>query len=499
MLQGLQSITEEKNEKEEKGIIAISEIKKQSPLYPFMYALKSSEARRQYPKRLKMLFDFIGLTGSLEEQATEFLKRARQDIQSCQDSIIGFLDFHNQRVRRKELAAGTLKNYYRAAKLFCEMNDLTTINWRRISKGMPRVKNYSSSDRAPTIEEIRKLVEYPDRRIKPIVYAMASGGFRLGAWDYLRWKHVTLITNNDEKNGEVIAAKLIVYAEEPEECYTFITPEAYNALKDWMDFHSSYGEKISGESWVMRDLWQTSNMNYGAKWGLATHPRKLHSIAIKRILNKALWEQGIRHNALAEGVKRHEWKAAHGYRKFYKSRAEQVMKPINVEATMGHDLGISQSYWKPTEREVLEDYLKAVDLLTINDNKLTLQKQVVELTEKSKEENYLIKGKLAEKEREAEQTKRELEEMNARQLTFEESTNKKVEKLTQVITELIARQQDLSSDDPQDAKKLDGNVDKAINRSADYFGQDDFLKRKSPVLCLGEGKEVVEESSRPAA
>ena len=36
------------------------------------------------------------------------------------------------------------------------------------------------------------------------------------------------------------------------------------------------------------------------------------------------------------------------------------MKPINVEATMGHDLGISQSYWKPTEREVLDDYLKAV-------------------------------------------------------------------------------------------------------------------------------------------
>jgi hypothetical protein len=181
---------------------------------------------------------------------------------------------------------------------------------------------------------------------------MASGGFRLGAWDYLHWKHVTPIRN---EKGEVIAAKLVIYADEPEEYYTFMTPEAYSTLKDWMDFRASYGEKINSESWVMRDLWQTSNMNYGAKWGLATHPRKLHSIAIKRILNRALWEQGICHNALAEGVERHEWKAAHGYRKFYKSRAEQVMKPINVEATMGHDLGISQSCWKPTEREVLED------------------------------------------------------------------------------------------------------------------------------------------------
>lgn len=133
----------------------------------------------------------------------------------------------------------------------------------------------------------------------------------------------------------------------------------------------------------MRDLWQTTNMNYGAKWGLATNPKKLQSIAVKRLLDRALWEQGIRHTLLA-GKKRHEWKDAHGYRKFYKSRAEQVMKPANVEITMGHDLGTSESYWKPTEREVLEDYLKAIPLLTINTDKLILQKQVEELTEKTR-------------------------------------------------------------------------------------------------------------------
>ncbi len=301
-----------------------------------MYGLKCSETRRQYPKRLKMLYDFLGLAGSLDEPATDFLEKARENPQWCQDSIMVFIDFHNQRVRRKELAAGTVKNYYRAAKLFCEMNDLTTINWKRISKGLPRVKN-SSSDRAPTLDEIRKLVEYPDRRIKLIVYAMASGGFRLGAWDYLRRKHVSPMTN---EKAEVVAAKLIIYADEPEEYYTFITPEAFGALKVWMNFRASYSENINGESWVMRDLRQTTNMNYGAKWGLATCPRKLHSNAIKRLLNRALWEQGIRHTPLSARFKRHEWKAAHGYRKFYKTRAEQVMKPINVEATMGHDLGI---------------------------------------------------------------------------------------------------------------------------------------------------------------
>jgi hypothetical protein len=126
----LLSLTEKK---EEKGIT------QQCPLYSFMYALKSSETRRQYPKRLKKLFDFLNLSGSLEEQANEFLNKARQNIQWAQNSMMKFLDLHKERVRRKELAAGTLKNYYRAAKLFCEMNDLT-LNWKRISKGLPRAK-----------------------------------------------------------------------------------------------------------------------------------------------------------------------------------------------------------------------------------------------------------------------------------------------------------------------------------------------------------------------
>jgi hypothetical protein len=135
---------------------------------------------------------------------------------------------------------------------------------------------------------------------------MVSSGIRIGAWDLLQWKHCEPIFN---ENGEVLAAKLIVYAGDIEEYYTFVTAEAYNALKDWIDFRSSYGEKITGSSWLMRDLWQTTNIDYGAKWGLATCPKKLQSSGIKRLLERALWEQGIR-QPLIEGTKRHEWKAA---------------------------------------------------------------------------------------------------------------------------------------------------------------------------------------------
>ena len=351
-----------------------------NPLTVFTYAMKAAESKRQYPKRFKVFLDFLKIEGDLETQAKNFIFKAKEDTMWAQQSLMRFIMFQIERAKNGEIAESTIKNYYKATKLFCEMNDLT-LSWKKISRGIPRGRD-AANDRIPTIEEIRKLLEYPDRRIKPIIYTMISSGIRTGAWDTLQWKHITPFKNN---KGEVIAAKLIVYPQDQDEYYCFITPEAYNSLKEWMDFRTSYGEKITGESWVMRDIWQTTNVMYGAKWGLATLPRKLHSSAIKRLIERALWEQGIR-KPLPKGKNRHEWKTAHGFRKYYKTRSEQVMRPVNVELTMGHDIGISKSYYKPSEKDILQDYVNAVDLLSINTtNNKELENRINDLTEKQDE------------------------------------------------------------------------------------------------------------------
>jgi hypothetical protein len=63
------------------------------------------------------------------------------------------------------------------------------------------------------------------------------------------------------------------------------------------------------------------------------------------------------------------------------------MKLLNVKMLMGHDTGLEKSYYKPSEKELLEDYLKVVDLLTINEES-RLKGKVETLTiEKSKIES----------------------------------------------------------------------------------------------------------------
>jgi hypothetical protein len=65
------------------------------------------------------------------------------------------------------------------------------------------------------------------------------------------------ITNS---KGDIKAAKLTIYPGDIEEYYTFVTTEAYFALEEWKKFRIEYGEEITGDSWLVRDIWQTSNM-----------------------------------------------------------------------------------------------------------------------------------------------------------------------------------------------------------------------------------------------
>jgi hypothetical protein len=161
----------------------------------FLYAMNSPVTRDRYTTRLRRFFSFIGIEGNVEEQCRIFVEKSAKDNQFAFKSIISFL--HTQkRCDKKEITGSTIRNYLKAIKLFTDMNDVS-IPWKKITRGLPKGRKWAD-DRAPTLDEIRKIVEYPDIRIKPIVYTKVSSGIRLGAWDYLRWGQIEPIYRNDE-------------------------------------------------------------------------------------------------------------------------------------------------------------------------------------------------------------------------------------------------------------------------------------------------------------
>jgi len=356
----------------------------------FTMAIRSPITRQKYLQRLAYFLTFLGINdGNIEQRCNILGQKTKADSTWLTQNVIKYLQIHRERMEKREISAATLRNYLKPIKLLCEQLEIS-LPWKRILRGMPRGRRYAN-DIVPTLEEIQKIVEYPDRRIKSIVFTMASSGIRLGAWAYLRWGHVSPII----KDEKTVAAKLRVYAEEEEEYFTFISLEAWNELSSWMQYRKDSGESVTEESWLMRNLWDVT-MPMGK--GIVTLPKQLKPDGIKRLMERALWAQGLR-KKLETGKKRHPYQANHSLRKWFKTRCEIAgMKPINIEKLMNHSTGISDSYYRATEMEVLDDYLKAVNMLSIkSNNNRELQAKVRELSIRNENNEYIIKSKLQEK------------------------------------------------------------------------------------------------------
>jgi hypothetical protein len=106
----------------------------------------------------------------MKERCNLFASNGKKDPSWAFSCIVRSLQYQKERVEREEITGATLRNFVKAIKLFCEMSDIP-VSWRKISRGLPKTRRYAD-DRAPTIEEIQKISEYSDRRIRGIVYTI---------------------------------------------------------------------------------------------------------------------------------------------------------------------------------------------------------------------------------------------------------------------------------------------------------------------------------------
>jgi integrase len=315
----------------------------------FNAAIKSPVTRDVYERRLLNFLNHMNMTPD------EFVSLAKSEPSSTEKKIIDFAFELKRRHERGEIAAGTVHNRVKCVRLLLEMNDIL-LNWKKISRILPKARRYAL-DRMPTPEEIREILDASDIRGKPLTLLLVSSGIREGAAESLHVGDYVPIGNN----GQIVAGKLVVYAGYPEQYVAFITFEACVALDKYLEFRKESNENITSASPLFRDTFDP----------IASYDdnRKIVSCmtahAIRQYYNRLLHSIGIR----KVKKRRHEF-SVHGFRKYFKTKAEQAgMKPINVEGLMGHSVGISDSHYRPTENELLQDYLKAVDALTISEEK----------------------------------------------------------------------------------------------------------------------------------
>ncbi len=105
-------------------------------------------------KKLKSFLEYA------EVGPDEFLARTRKDSRWAEHMIIDYVES-----RRNQVSGSTLSQVRDALKHFYEMNDFENgINWSKITKMMPRARK-TGSNRTPTVEEVRNIVDNADLRM----------------------------------------------------------------------------------------------------------------------------------------------------------------------------------------------------------------------------------------------------------------------------------------------------------------------------------------------
>jgi len=340
-----------------------------------MYLYPAEATKDTAKRRLRMFLDFAKIDGSdLGDRCNRFAQKAKKDVIWCEELVYSYLSYLKEQYEEdKKINAGTIKNRKIIVKNLLEILKIP-FDWKLVSRGLPKPERYSN-DRTPTINEIRKICEYNDRRIKPIVYTMCSGGIRIGAWDYLKWNNIVPL----KRNGQIVAALMEVYAGTDSQYPTLITKECYDSLLAWMNFRMESGEKITGESWLMRHYWDTKE---GFTHGRISNPVKLSKDGVKGLLDSALRRQGLRKN-LANGKKRHEFTLNHSFRKWRETQLILAgLKQQDINILMGHDnSGMVDNYYRPwtdgqhkIDDYLVNEFLKAADYLSIQEENRTQQK-----------------------------------------------------------------------------------------------------------------------------
>ena len=78
-----------------------------------------------------------------EEKSKGFVKKSKKEGNTWTfNNILKFMQFLLERFDRKEITGSTIRNYLKRIKLFCEIADMQ-ITWKKISRGLPRARNYS--------------------------------------------------------------------------------------------------------------------------------------------------------------------------------------------------------------------------------------------------------------------------------------------------------------------------------------------------------------------
>jgi hypothetical protein len=372
----------------------------------FVNAIKSKTTKLDYTRRFKYLIKF--LSDGSDPTDYSVLLNPKKDKKMIEADIKSFLVYLRE---KKGLSYRSATQYFNAVKKFYYVNSEYEFKWNLIKmylgnddtdddeSDQQQQQQQQEEDRPYTRSEIQTMLKTAnDIRSKIIILLMSSAGLRHGGIPRLKLKNLVKI----EKYN---LYQITVYQTSRKyKYYTFCTPECTSIIDSYLQYRKHAGEEIKEESPLLREQFNATD-----KFKI-NNPKHIGISLVRYLVNEVL----IKYSALRKKLpydyqnRRREQKSptmlTHAFRKFFDTEARKAgMYPDFVEILMGHKLqGVRSHYFKPDTETLLEGtaeckgYVTAINDLTINEEN-RLCKQVQELQEKNQDKDYIIQGKLIEK------------------------------------------------------------------------------------------------------
>jgi integrase len=276
--------------------------------------------------------------------------------------------------RRDQISTSYLDNLIAGIKKFYDSNDMEDdIKWNRLKKYKGEATE-EHEDRAYITEEIQRLLDVSDLRLRCCILMEAQSGLRVGALD-------TILKSHLEEKEDCYKINVYKGLRGKGKYFTFIHPETRKAIDEYFAFRERCGEVIGPDSQLLRKDFNSED-SFDAK----NNVQPLKKASIRRDMHIHLVKAGLRTVDHSNPYNRKEVKANHGFRKWYDTRLIKAgIHPNDIEIFIGHSKkGLKRRYNKPEEEELFEKFKIAIPFLSL-DPTIELEKTIEKLSEEKNE------------------------------------------------------------------------------------------------------------------
>lgn len=294
-------------------------------------------------------------------------------------------------MKNSGMSYSTLSVHLAALYSYFAINDIP-LNRKKLSKFVGEQEN-KYEYRSYTHDEISRLLSLCDERGKVMVLLLTSTGMRIGALPGIELKHLKRYSLH---NGYHVY-RIVVYPTSKKYRYiTFCSPECAEAIDSYLDLRKRIvhkhlkinpetGEWEPPELLLLTKLFDTNHVPFSSN----VYMKPMTTMGLRAYIVTRLKKLNLRKPGGGENPLNHiasyknELHPCHSFRIFAVTQmARSKLDLTTREMLVGHDTGLDSRYNEVQDNDLLEEFLKAVNYLTIN-NEYRLQQELLENKQKS--------------------------------------------------------------------------------------------------------------------